>query len=109
MRPEHPGVQGVKEVIADWGQATADLRTEVVDIAAEEDLVFVHWRGTATHQGQHQMTKHVRDIEPTGEEETVSGISLYRMEGGKFVESWHHNVLEYALARGKAGAPGGSS
>jgi len=45
-----------------------------------------------------------------GEEGTVSGISLYRIEGGKFVESWHyHNVLEYAFARGKAGAPGGGS
>jgi hypothetical protein len=56
------------------------------------------------------MTKHVRDIEPTGEEATVSGISLYRIEGGKFVESWHyHDVLEYALARGMAGAPGDSS
>jgi predicted SnoaL-like aldol condensation-catalyzing enzyme len=110
MHPDQPGVQGLKEIIADWGQATPDLRTEVLDIAAEEDLVFVHWRGTATHEGQHQTTKHVRDIEPTGEEETVSGISLYRIEGGKFVESWHyHNVLEYALARGKAGAPGGSS
>ena len=110
MHPHQPGVQGLKEIIADWGQATPDLRTEVLDIAAEEDLVFVHWRGTATHEGQHQTTKHVRDIEPTGEEETVSGISLYRIEGGKFVESWHyHNVLEYALARGKPGAPGGSS
>src|SRR5687767_6747154 len=60
----------------------------LVDIAAEDDLVFVHWRAIATHEGQHQMTKHVRDIEPTGEEETVSGISLYRIEGGKIVESW---------------------
>jgi predicted SnoaL-like aldol condensation-catalyzing enzyme len=81
-----------------------------VDIAAEEDLVFVHWRATATHEGKHQMTKHVRDIEPTGQEETVSGISLYRIEEGKFVESWgYHNVLEYTLARRQAGTPGGSS
>ena len=110
MHPDHSGVHGLKEVIADWSQATPDLRTEVLDIAAEEDLVFVHWRGTARHEGQHQTTKHVRDIEPTGEEETVSGISLYRIEGGKFVESWHyHNVLEYALVRGKAGAPVGNS
>ena len=110
LHPEDPGVQGMKEQIAEAGQATPDLRTEVVDIAAEDDLVFVHWRATATHEGKHQTTKHVRDIEPTGEEATVSGISLYRLEGGKFVESWgYHNVLEYALARGKAGAPGGSS
>ena len=110
IHSEHTGVQGVKEVIADWSRATPDLRTEVVNIAAADDIVFVHWRGTATHEGKHQVTKHVRDIEPTGEEETVSGISLYRIEEGKFVESWHyHSVLEYSLERGKAGAPGGSS
>jgi predicted SnoaL-like aldol condensation-catalyzing enzyme len=45
LHPEHAGEQGVKELMADWGQATPDLRTEIVDIAAEEDLVFVHWRG----------------------------------------------------------------
>ena len=50
-----------------------------MDIAAEEDLVFLHWRATATHEGQHQIHKHVRDMEPTGEEGTVSGISLYRI------------------------------
>ena len=110
LHPEHPGVQGLKEILSDSSQATPDLRHEAVDIAAEDDLVFVHWRAIATHEGQHQMTEHVRDIEPTGEEETVSGISLYRIEGGKIVESWgYHNVLEYTLARGKAGAPGGAS
>ena len=80
------------------------------DIAAEDDLVFVHWRATATHEGKHQMTKHVRYIEPTGEEGTVSGMSLYRIEGGKFVEDWnYHDLLEFTLERGKAAASGGSS
>jgi predicted SnoaL-like aldol condensation-catalyzing enzyme len=110
LHPEHSGVQGLKELLSDSGQATPDQRREVLDIAAEDDLVFVHWQATATHEGKHQTTKHVRDIEPTGEQGTVSGISLYRIEGGKFVESWsYHNLLEYALERGKAAAPGGGS
>src|SRR5215203_459793 len=67
MHPDQPGVQGLKEIIADWGQATPDLRTEVLAIA--------------THEAQHQVNKHVRDVQPTGEERTVSGISLYRIEG----------------------------
>jgi SnoaL-like polyketide cyclase len=74
-------VQGLKEIIAGWGQATPDLRTEVLAIAAEEDLVFVHLRATGTHEAQHQVNKHVREIEPTGKEGTVSGISLYRIVG----------------------------
>jgi predicted SnoaL-like aldol condensation-catalyzing enzyme len=42
LHPEHPGVQGLKEILSDSSQATPDLRHEVVDIAAEDDLVFVH-------------------------------------------------------------------
>jgi len=81
MHPDQPGVQGLKEIIADWDQATPDLRTEVLAIAGEDDLVFVHLRATGTHEAQHQVNKHVRDVQPTGEERTVSGISLYRIEG----------------------------
>jgi predicted SnoaL-like aldol condensation-catalyzing enzyme len=110
LHPEESGVQGVKELVADTGQATPDVRMEVAEIAADGDLVFVHWRATGTHEGQHQVVKHVRDIDPPGEEGTASGIILYRIEGGKFVESWnYHNLLEYALEAGKAGAPGGGS
>ncbi len=58
----------------------------------------------------HQVTKHVRDLEPSGEEETVSGIILYRIEGGKFVEAWtYHNVLEHVHARVMGAAPTGGS
>src|SRR5919206_520445 len=93
--PEHSGVQGVKEVAADVGQASPDMRQEVEHIAADGDLVFVHWRSVGTHQQQHQIVTHVRNVEPTGEEGTISGISLYRIAGGKFLEGWHyHNVLE---------------
>ena len=110
LHPEHSGVHGVKELVADTGQATPDLRMEVAHIAGDGDLVFVHWRATGTHKQQHQVTKHVRDVDPSGEEGTASGIILYRIEGGKFVESWgYHNVLEYVLERGMAGAPGGNS
>jgi predicted SnoaL-like aldol condensation-catalyzing enzyme len=110
MHPEHAGVHGVKELIGDSSQATPDLRIEVLDIAAEGNIVFVHWQVTATHEGQHQLYKHVREVQPTGEEGTASGITLYRIEGGKFVESWnYHNALEYALERGMAGASGDNS
>jgi predicted SnoaL-like aldol condensation-catalyzing enzyme len=110
LHPEHPGVHGVKETISDSGQAAPDLQVEVLDIVAEDDLVFVHWRAAGTHEGQYKVVKHVRDVEPTGEEGIVSGIGLYRIEGGKFVERWsYHNLLEYALKAGKTGASDASS
>ena len=109
LHPEDPGVEGVKELIADAGQSAPDMQIELVDIAADEDVVFMHWQATGTHEGQHQVNKHVRDVQPTGEEGTVSGVNIFRIEDGKFVEGWHyHNVLEYALERGMAGASGGS-
>ena len=110
LHPEHSGVQGVKEVIADTSQATPDLRWEVLHIAADGDLVFVHVRVTFTHEQQHQIVKHVRNVEPTGEEETASGIILYRVEGGKIIEGWYYvSLLEYAMRHGQAGAAAGSS
>jgi predicted SnoaL-like aldol condensation-catalyzing enzyme len=110
LHPEQPGVHGVKEVMADVGQAAPDMRHEVLAIAGEDDLVFVHWQATGTHEGQYEVVKHARDVQPTGEEATVSGISLFRIEGGKFVEGWHyHGILEYALEHGMAGAPSDSS
>jgi len=81
---------------------------EVMDIAANEDVVFVHWQATGRHEEQHQVNRHVRDIQPTGEAGTASGISLYRIEGGKFVEGWnYHSVLEFA--RGMGDGSSGSS
>jgi predicted SnoaL-like aldol condensation-catalyzing enzyme len=110
IHPQQSGMQGMKEVIADLAQATPDLRWKVEHIAAEGDLVFAHVRATGTHERQHQITKHVRHLEPSGEEGTVSGIFLYRIEGGKFVEGWYYlNVLEYAMAQSQGGVAAGSS
>jgi predicted SnoaL-like aldol condensation-catalyzing enzyme len=81
LHPEQPGVHGLKEVMADVGQAAPDMRHEVLAIAGEDDLVFVHWQATGTHEGQYEVVKHARDVQPTGEEATVSGISLFRIEG----------------------------
>ena len=107
VHTEHSGVQGTKELIADSARAMPDLRLEVMHTAADGDMVFVHWRGTGTHEQPHQVVKHLRDAEPTGEEETISGIHLYRIEGGKFVESWiYHNMLEYTQTRGSKAAAG---
>src|SRR3954453_23677639 len=93
LHAEHPGVHGVKEASADVGQAYPDLRLEVVHLAADGDLVFVHWRATGTHEEQSQKVQHLRHLEPSGEEESHSGIMLFRIEEGKFVEGWHYHNL----------------
>ena len=110
LHEERSGVNVVKEILADASQATPDTEVEIVHMAAEGDLVFVHWQATGTHERQHQTVQHARNVPPTGDEATVSGISLFRIEGGKFVERWiYHNFFEYAHERGMGAAPSGSS
>jgi predicted ester cyclase len=98
-------------VATDTGQALGDIQFEVRHMAAEGDLVFTHFEFVATHSGQYQVVKHLKDLEPVGAEERVSGIALYRLEGGKIVEGWYyHNILEYAQqqkASASAGQTGG--
>ncbi len=95
------GLDAIKEMAADTGQAAGDFQFEIWHMAAEGDLVFTHYHFAATHSGQYQVVKHVKDVEPGDEEEQVSGIVLFRLEGGKIVEGWHyHNILEYAQQRG---------
>ena len=110
LHEERSGINAMKEIIADARQATPNTRVEIQHMAAEGDLVFVHWRATGTHERQHQTVKHIRHVPPTGDEATVAGINLYRIEGGKIVERWsYHNLLEYAHERGMGAAPTGGS
>ena len=100
LHPDNHGLEGTKEVLADSGQATTGGQLEVLHMAAAGDLVFTHWRGRGTHEQKHQTVKYIRRIEPSGQEEEVGGISLFRIEGGKIVEGWHyHNLAERVLRR----------
>ena len=101
------GLDAVKEMAADTDQAAGDFQFEIRHMAAEGDLVFTHYQFVGTHSGQYQVVKHVKDLEPVDEEERVSGIVLFRLEGGKIAEAWnYHNILEYAQQRG-ASPPAG--
>jgi len=63
MRPciqSNLGVHGVKDLIADAGQASPDRRLEVMDIAADEDIVFVHWQATGRHELPPWLGYHLR-------------------------------------------------
>jgi predicted ester cyclase len=59
-----------------------DGRTTIEDLIAEEDRVTKRWayQGTHTHEWN--------GIPPTGKRVTVTGITIYRLEGGKIAECW---------------------
>lgn len=75
--------EGHREMIAHFQRAFPDGRNTSEELIAEGDKVVHRWTYRGTHRGAFQ------GILPTGTQVTLTGISIWRFEGGKIVESWH--------------------
>ena len=75
--------EGHRQMIAHFQDAFSDGRNTSDELLAEEDKVVQRWTFRGTHDGAFQ------GIPPTGRQVTLTGISIWRVEGGKIVESWH--------------------
>jgi predicted ester cyclase len=71
-----------RQEAADFRRGFPDVVSTIEDLAAEGDRVAARWRARATHLGQYA------GIPPTGKEVEFTGISMYRIEGGRIAESW---------------------
>jgi len=76
------GPEGEKKRATLYRNAFPDLRVTIDDLIVEGDTVVTRWTARATHKGE------LRGIAPTGRQITVTGISIARISGGKFVEGW---------------------
>jgi steroid delta-isomerase-like uncharacterized protein len=76
------GADGAKQFVEMYRSAFPDLQMTVEDLIAEGDKVVVRWTARGTHQGE------LMGIPPSGNRVEVTGISVDRIEGGKFVEGW---------------------
>ncbi len=74
--------EAARQEAADFRQGFPDVVSTIEDLIAEGDKVVARWRARATHQGDYM------GIPPTGKGVEFTGISVYRMEGGKIAESW---------------------
>ena len=63
-------------------EAFPDWHETIEDIVAEGDKVWVYVKGTGTHTGEYL------GLAPTGKKMTGSGVNIYRIVDGKFVEGW---------------------
>ena len=63
-----------------WHTVIADLRYTVEDVIAEGDSGAVLWTAVGTHAGE------LWGIAPTRKRLTLSGVIVFRIEGGKIVE-----------------------
>jgi predicted ester cyclase len=75
--------EAAKQEAAIFRQGFPDVISAIEDLIAEGDKVVARWRSRATHQGDYL------DIAPTGNEVEFTGISFYRIEGGKIAQSWN--------------------
>jgi len=75
-------LEGVKQFMNMLFEAFPDWHETIEDIVAEGDKVWVRVKGTGTHKGEY------RGIAPTGNKITGTGVNIYRIVNGKFVEGW---------------------
>jgi steroid delta-isomerase-like uncharacterized protein len=77
-----PGRDGVKAFFKMIESAFSDVKFTVEDMLSEGDKVVWRW----TIQGKH--TGSFRGLPPSGKDFAFSGISILRLENGKFAELW---------------------
>jgi steroid delta-isomerase-like uncharacterized protein len=74
--------EAARQEAADFRQGFPDVVSTIEDLIAEGDKVVARWRARATHRGDYV------GIPRTGKKVEFTGISVYRIEGGKIAESW---------------------
>jgi predicted ester cyclase len=77
-----PGPEGQKQVVNLYRGAFTNAHISIEDQLAEGDRVVTRWTGSGTHQGE------LMGVAPTGNQVTITGITINRVSGGKIVESW---------------------
>ena len=102
---EVQGVHGVKDAMADLHDSTHAFQMTVAHMVAEGDWVAVRWQATSNRHRALAKHRQLKGVEPGGGERTAAGITLFRLEGGKIVESWNYdNSLELAMQSRKPAA-----
>jgi steroid delta-isomerase-like uncharacterized protein len=74
--------EAARQEAADFRRGFPDVISTIEDIVAEGDRVAARWTARATHLGEYV------GVPPTGKEVEFTGISIYRIEGGRIAESW---------------------
>jgi NTE family protein len=80
--PEPTDREGALALARAIRRAVPDLELGVEEQLAEDDRVATRWEASGTHTGR------LLDIEPTGNEVTLSGMRIDRFEASRMVETW---------------------
>jgi steroid delta-isomerase-like uncharacterized protein len=98
------GAENMKNHIESSRRGFPDLKFRIDDTIAERNEVVHHWTANGTHKGS------FLGMLPTNRKATVSGTTIYRIEGSKIVEEWAHwNLMSMMEQLGVKMAPQESS
>ena len=99
------GPDGFRQTIELYRSAFPDLTFTIDEIFSDGDMVCTRWSSTATHDGE------LMGIAATGNQTTVTGISIDKVVDGKVAESWvqwdNMGLLQQIGAFEAAGAAAG--
>jgi predicted ester cyclase len=76
------GIDGAGDWLGEGWRAFPDLTIADDAAVARGDIVAVRWTAQGTSKGKYLM------LPPTGEAVVYTGVSMYRIEGGKIAEIW---------------------
>lgn len=99
--PCSSGKNGMIEVISACRAAFQHLDVTVEDLIAEDDRVAARFTARGLHSGSFM------GLPPTGKSVTMTGIEIFRIEGGRIVELWGEaNLLGLMAQLGLAPSSG---
>lgn len=81
--PDTHGAAAFEARVTEFRTAFPDLTMHVDLIFGQGDMVAVTWTAHGTHQGS------FRGIAPTGKSVTWTGINVFRVQCGRFAETWN--------------------
>jgi steroid delta-isomerase-like uncharacterized protein len=94
------GAENIKNHIESCRRGFPDLKFTTDDTISERNEVVIHWTASGTHRGT------FLGMPPTNRKATVSGTTIYRIEGSKIVEEWAHwNLMSMMEQLGVRMAP----
>jgi predicted ester cyclase len=89
--PDTEGLGQLREAVHRIRGVFPDLRIELEQLVAEDDLVSARWTATGTHSGE------LAGIAPTGKAVRWAGTDVYRLADGKVVEWWRNDDFVWLL------------
>jgi steroid delta-isomerase-like uncharacterized protein len=100
--PDIPsGPEGQRQIVNLYRGAFTNAHISVEDQLAEGDKVVTRWSSSGTHQGE------LMGVAPTGNQVTITGVTINRLSDGEIVESWsNYDALGMMQQIGAVPEPG---